>query len=90
MFTIPHNFQDYDDDDPNIEYRKNRIKYWDALKELKKEYDIEHASNFDFDEFLNWIEEKHGFRAGTSTAGISDMYTVINQAKFIFFKLKYL
>ena len=31
-------FQDYDDDDPNIDRRKNRWNYWSALKVVRKEY----------------------------------------------------
>ena len=31
-------FQDYDDDDPEIEKRVNRYKFWQSLKEIRKEF----------------------------------------------------
>ena len=37
MATVPP-FQDYDDDDPEIEFRKKRWDYWSALKLVRKEY----------------------------------------------------
>ena len=37
MATISQ-IQDYDDDDPEIDKRKNRWNYWEALKKVRKEY----------------------------------------------------
>jgi len=86
MANIPLDFQDYDDDDPNIEFRRSRQKYWSALKELKREY-----SGEDNISFIQWVEEKYGFIITLENGiGISDVYTVVNEAKFVFFKLKYL
>ena len=38
MSNIPKSFQDYDDDDPAIHFRKNRWKYWNLLKLVRKEF----------------------------------------------------
>jgi hypothetical protein len=91
MVNVPHDFQDYDDDDPNIEYRRNRTKYWAALKEIRKEYAIENKQIYD-QYFVQWVEEKYGFIIikNLINGSISDMYTIVDEAKFIFFKLKYL
>ena len=80
-------FQDYDDDDPDIEFRRERHKYWSALKELNAEYKQCNSVM----SFIQWVEEKYGFIITLENGtGISDVYTVVNEAKFIFFKLKYL
>lgn len=36
MSNIPKDFQDYDDDGPEMEFRKNRWNYWEALKKFAK------------------------------------------------------
>jgi hypothetical protein len=91
MVNVPQDFQDYDDDDPNIQFRRDRAKYWAALKEIRNEYNIDNAV-FDNHRFINWVKEKYGFviAINIGTSFISDTYTVIDEAKFIFFKLKYM
>ena len=37
MTTIPP-IQDYDDDDPEIDFRKKRWDFWAALKQIRIEY----------------------------------------------------
>ena len=37
MASIPK-IQDFDDDDPNIDQKRNRWNYWEALKKVRKEY----------------------------------------------------
>lgn len=92
MVNVTSDFQDYDDDDPNIEFRRARVKYWCALKVLGKEFaDIEDSSQWE--NFVYWVENKYGFKvifhSGNEPA-ITDMYTITDEAKFVFFKLKYL
>ena len=36
MTKISKDFQDYDNDDPQIDHRKNRWNYWNSLKLHKK------------------------------------------------------
>ena len=45
MAKIPH-IRDFDDDDPEIDFRKNRWNYWEALKKIRKEY-LEQNKEFD-------------------------------------------
>jgi hypothetical protein len=89
MSTIPP-FQDYDDDDPDIEFRKNRWNYWTALKEIRKEY-MQDSTGVDFDayEFEDYIESKYGIKMNMVDGNITDGYTVMDEKKYLIFLLKY-
>ena len=53
MATIPQ-IQDYDDDDPNIDQRRNRWNYWEALKKVRREYMAQNSEfdAYDFEDYL--------------------------------------
>ena len=59
MTKISKDFQDYDDDDPALQQRKNRWKYWDALKKIRVEY-LENKTEFDAYQFEDYIQTKYG------------------------------
>jgi len=91
MTTIPH-FQDYDDDDPNIEKRKKRWDYWAALKLVRKEYmqDISDLDGqFDAYDFEDYIEENYGIKMQIVNGNITDGYKIMDEKKYLIFLLKF-
>lgn len=94
MTNIPKSFQDYDNNDPYIEFRKNRWDYWAALKKARIDFmkDISDLSGqFDAFDFDNWLEHNYGFKINvTSSDGtITDSYVVVDEKKYLIFLLKY-
>lgn len=83
-------FQDFDDDDPNIDHRKNRWLYWEALKKVRKEY-MNDAKNGQFDayEFEDYIEEKYGIKMNIVDGNITEGYKIMDEKKYLIFLLKY-
>jgi len=89
MATIPP-FQDYDDDDPNIDQRKKRWDYWATLKLVRTEY-MTDAKNGQFDayEFEDYLEEKYGIKMSLVDGNITDGYKIMDEKKYIVFLLKF-
>jgi hypothetical protein len=89
MTTIPH-LQDYDDNDPNINFRKKRWDYWAALKKVRVEY-MQDAKNGQFDafDFEDYIEEKYGIKMQIVNGNITDGYKIMDEKKYIVFILKF-
>lgn len=89
MSTIPP-FQDYDDDDPNIEQRKRRWDYWAALKQIRREY-MQDTATIDFDayDFEDYIEANYGIKMQIVNGNITDGYKVMDEKKYLIFLLKY-
>lgn len=89
MTTIPH-LQDYDDDDPNIDFRKKRWNYWEALKKVRVEY-MQDAKNGQFDayDFEDYIEKKYGIKMQIVNGNITDGYKIMDEKKYIVFLLKF-
>ena len=83
-------FQDYDDDDPNIEQRKKRWDYWAALKLIRKEYITDTDSGqFDAYDFEDYIEANYGIKMNIVDGNITDGYKVMDEKKYLIFLLKY-
>ena len=87
MATIPH-IQDYEDDDPNIDQRKNRWNYWEALKKVRKEY---MAQNKDFDayDFEDYLIGQYGVKMNIVNGNITDGYEIVDEKKYLIFLLKF-
>ena len=87
MATIPQ-IQDYDDDDPNIEQRKNRWNYWEALKKVRREY---MAQNKDFDayDFEDYLIGQYGLKMNIVNGNITDGYEIVDEKKYLIFLLKF-
>ena len=87
MATIPQ-IQDYDDDDPNIEQRKNRWNYWEALKKVRREY---MAQNKDFDayDFEDYLIGQYGLKMNIVNGNITDGYEIVDELKYLIFLLKF-
>lgn len=91
MTSIPP-FQDYDDDGPEMEFRKKRWDYWAVLKQIRKEYmtDLESLDGqFDAFDFEDYIEANYGIKMNLVDGNITDGYKVMDEKKYLIFLLKY-
>lgn len=89
---IPKDFQDYDDDGPEMEFRKKRWDYWAALKKVRKEYMEDVAGlngQFDAFDFEDYIEENYGIKMNIVNGNITDGYKIMDEKKYLIFLLKY-
>ena len=87
MTTIPQ-IQDYDDDDPNIEQRKNRWNYWEALKKVRKEY-MAQNKEFDAYDFEDYLLGQYGLKMNIVNGNITDGYEIVDEKKYLIFLLKF-
>ena len=87
MATIP-NIQDYDDDDPNIDQRRNRWNYWEALKKVRKEY-MAQNKEFDAYDFEDYLIGQYGIRMNIVNGNITDGYEIVDEKKYLIFLLKF-
>jgi hypothetical protein len=87
MATIPH-IQDYDDDDPEIERRKNRWNYWEALKKVRKEY-MSQNKQFDAYDFEDYLVGQYGLKMNIVNGNITDGYEIVDEKKYLIFLLKF-
>ena len=87
MATIP-NIQDYDDDDPNIDQRRNRWNYWEALKKVRKEY-MAQNKEFDAYDFEDYLIGQYGIKMNIVNGNITDGYEIIDEKKYLIFLLKF-
>jgi hypothetical protein len=89
MTTIPP-IQDYDDNDPEIDFRKKRWDYWQALKKIRREY-MEDTASIEFDayDFEDYIEANYGIKMNIVDGNITDGYKIMDEKKYLIFLLKY-
>ena len=88
MTKISKDFQDYDDDDPALQQRKNRWKYWDALKKVRSEF-MENKTNFDAYEFEDYLQQKYGVKMNIVNGNITDGYEIVDEKLYLIFLLKW-
>ncbi len=91
MTNIPI-IKDYDDDDPEIDFRKKRWDYWAALKKVRKEYmDLLDTSSNQFDayEFEDYLENNYGVKMNIVNGNITDGYKIMDEKKYLIFLLKF-
>jgi hypothetical protein len=95
MVKVPKDFQDYDDDDPKVDKHKVRYQYWnklvllrEVLKLLRKEY-MKDQTQFCTEDFVHYVRNTHGFALELNATGITDNYIIVDEKKYIVFKLKY-
>ena len=91
MATIPQ-IQDYDDDDPEIERRKNRWNYWEALKKVRIEYMNDVAQlggQFDAFDFEDYLIANYGLKMNIVNGNITDGYEIVDEKKYLIFILKF-
>jgi hypothetical protein len=85
-------FQDYDDDDPEIDRRKNRWNYWSALKLVRKEYMENRAvldGQFDAYDFEDYLEKNYGIKMNMVNGNITDGYKIMDEKLYLVFLLKF-
>jgi len=85
-------FQDYDDDDPNIDQRKKRWDYWAALKLVRKEYMQDMADlggQFDAYDFEDYLEANYGIKMNLVDGNITDGFIIMDEHKYLIFLLKF-
>jgi hypothetical protein len=87
MATIPQ-IQDYDEDDPNIEQRRNRWNYWEALKKVRKEY-MGQNNEFDAYDFEDYLTGQYGIKMSIVNGNITDGYEIVDEKKYLIFLLKF-
>jgi hypothetical protein len=87
MASIPH-IQDYDDDDPNLDFRKRRWNYWVALKLVRKEY-MEQNKEFDAYDFEDYLTGQYGVKMNIVNGNITDGYEIVDEKKYLIFLLKF-
>lgn len=92
MSKIPKSFQDYVDDDPDIDRRKQRWDYWAGLKKARVEY-METLKvldgQFDAYEFEEYLEQNYGIKMNIVNGNITDGFEVVDEKKYIVFVLKF-
>jgi hypothetical protein len=81
-------FQDYDDDDPDLNRRVNRWKFWVNLKMIRLEY-IQKHGQFDIEKFDQFIQETYGLRLLTVDGNITDGFDIIDEKLYTIYLLKY-
>ena len=87
MASIPQ-IQDYDDDDPEIDKRRNRWNYWEALKKVRKEY-MEQNREFDAYDFEDYLIGQYGLKMNIVNGNITDGYEIVDEKKYLIFLLKF-
>lgn len=68
-----------------------RNDYFSLLRRIKSEYEKETATLLkpsSHDHFMNYCEDKYGFRPYLNFAGFTEDYRVINEGKFNWYLLK--
>lgn len=90
-------FKDYDDDDPDIEFRRKRWDYWGSLKKIRTEYyDTFHANTpeawkIQLDPYIfgNYVKEKYGIQINVVDGRITDKFEIIDEKLYTYFLLKH-
>jgi hypothetical protein len=88
LMAIIKPFQDYDNDDPEIDRRRNRWNYWNALKLVRKEY-MQQNKQFDAYDFEDYLIGQYGIKMGIIDGNITDGYQIVDEKKYLIFLLKF-
>jgi len=88
MTLISKNFQDYDDDDPELDRRINRWKLWQNLKLIRLEFINKHG-DFDIEKFHLYIKNNYGIKLIINEGKITDGFDIIDEKLYTIYLLKY-
>ena len=84
---VPIDFDDFDPQDPDIEFRKNRWDYWNILRKIRTEtFDNIPEGQFDFSEY---VEKNYGIRMHIVDGNITDTFDIVDEKLYILFILKW-
>lgn len=94
---VPTNIEDFDLDDPDIEFRKKRWDYWGALKNIRGEYYDSLAPNvlaairdeLDLNKFGEFVREKYGIQLIVVDGRITDKFDIVDEKLYTYFLLKW-
>lgn len=90
---IPINgFTDYDENDPDIEFRKKRWDYWGILKKVHEEYIadfIDQPIPFDASDFSRYVEQNYGLKMQIVDDRITDKFEIVDEKLYTYFLLKW-
>jgi hypothetical protein len=89
---IPIEFEDFDPQDPDIEFRKNRWDYWNILRKIREEYIadcIERQGPFDTDDFVRYMEQNYGIKMHIDYGKITDKFEITDEKLYTFLILKH-
>ena len=89
-----HGFDDYDPNDPDIEFRKKRWEYWGILNKVREEY-LTNATGYvapltDAADFGTYIEHNYGIKMHIVDGKITDKYDIVDEKLYTFFILKWM
>jgi hypothetical protein len=87
--SLGNGFEDFDPDDPDIEFRKKRWDYWSILKKVRVEY-LETIEQFDADDFGVYIEQNYGLKMHIVDGQITDKFDIVDEKLYTFFILKWM
>ncbi len=86
-------FEDFDPDDPDIEFRKKRWDYWGILKKIREEYlaeeTISHGLFIAYD-FGVYVEKNYGIKMHIVNGNITDKYDIVDEKLYTIFLLKFM
>ena len=85
-------FDDFDENDPDIEFRKKRWDYWDILKKVHQEYmtDLKDLQkSFDASEFEKYVEKTYGLKMQIVDDRITDKFEIVDEKLYSYFLLKH-
>ena len=88
MTTAPKSFEDYEPDDPDIKFRKQRWDYWAALKLVRSEY-MQQNKQFDAFDFEDYITANYGIKMHLLDGQITDKFEIVDEKKYIIFLLRW-
>ena len=90
-------FNDYDENDPDIEFRKKRWDYWGMLKKIREEYyDTFHTGTpeswkdqLDPHKFGEFVRKNYGIQINIVDDRITDKFEILDEKLYTYFLLKH-
>ena len=87
MVSVPRDIQDWDDDDPDAGFHRNRWDFWASIVKAGTEYK---AENILKPGFWDWLEDTYGIQATFNADGmVTDKFEVLDEQKYVMFLLKF-
>ena len=85
---IPIEFEDFDPQDPDIEFRKNRWDYWNILRKIRAEA-VDNMPDGQFD-FSEYVEKNYGIKIRIVGGNITDKFDIVDEKLYTYFMLKWM
>jgi hypothetical protein len=88
MVRVSKEYEDFDPDDPDLYYRKNRQDYWLTLRKIREEF-METQAEFDVFAFDAYIKNSYGVSMVIVEGQITDKFKIVDEQKHLLFLLKW-